>query len=157
MPSSNLSPFAVVEYNKNYLVNFVRHKTGWDQRSEVSDKTQLNYLCNYLAVDHMSAKTIVVEDEYIDRHYLEDYSEYYARCFPSHPRKCSRVHFFSFGFSQADFLSALENNKKSFFKKLSDGYIGFAVIRPIPHTFLAKLCLKRYPYTESHEGVLNFV
>lgn len=144
MPSSDLAPLAVVSYSKDYLVAFVRHKTGWDQRSEVSDKTQLNYLCNYLEVGHISAKTIVVEDEYVDRHYLEDYSEYYARCFPSHPRKCSRVHFFSNTFDEPQFISALEHSKKSFFKELSAGYIGFAVIRPIPHTFLAKLCLKRY-------------
>ncbi|MBZ0104119.1 MAG: hypothetical protein K8H84_00665 [Sulfuricella denitrificans] len=144
MPSSDLSPLAVVQYSKNYLIAFVRHQTGWDQRSEVSDKIQLNYLCNYLEVDHISARTIVVENEYIDRHYLEDYSEYYARCFPSHPRKCSRVHFFSNEFDEYQFTSALESNQKPFIEALSKNYIGFVVIRPIPHTFLAKLCLKRY-------------
>lgn len=148
---NNFAPFTVVDFNKNFLINFVRGKTGWDQRSQISDKTQLNYLYNYLANSHIQAKTIVAEDEYIDRHYLEDYSEYYARCFPNHPRKCSRLHFFSFEFSQSDFLFALENNKKSFFKKLSDSYIGFAVIRPIPHTFLAKVCLKPYTYFENHQ------
>ncbi|MDD2915832.1 MAG: hypothetical protein PHP70_11005 [Gallionella sp.] len=142
--ASNLSPLAVVKYSRAYLLDLIRYQTGWDQRSEVSDKIQLNYLCKYLEVDHINAKTIVVENEYIDRHYLEDYSEYYARCFPSHPRKCSRVHFFSNEFIESQFISALDSNDLSFINQLSAGYIGYAVIRPIPHTFLAKLCLKRY-------------
>lgn len=150
MPETNLSPVAVVKYSKAYLLDLIRHQTGWDQRSEVSDKIQLNYLCQYLEIDHINAKTIVVENEYIDRHYLEDYSEYYARCFSSHPRKCSRLHFFSNEFTESQFVSALETNTSSFFHELSLGYIGYAVIRPIPHTFLAKLCLKRY-----NELVLN--
>lgn len=145
MPQSNLSPVSVVPYSKDYLVEIVRHKTGWDQRSEVSDKTQLTYLCNYLAVDHINAKMVIVEDEYVDRHYLEDYSEYYARCFPSHPRKCTRVHFFSSTFSEDEFNDALANNDEKFIKStLNESYLGFAVIRPIPHTFLAKLCIKPY-------------
>lgn len=144
MSSSNLSPLAVVKYSQAFLIGLVRVKTGWDQRSEVSVKAQLNYLCRYLEEKHIDAQTIVLEDEYIDRHYLEDYAAYYARCFPSHSRKCSRVHFFSTQFDESNFVSALEGNNKTFLKKLADNYIGFAVIRPIPHTFLAKLCLKRY-------------
>lgn len=139
-----LSPIAVVKYSRAYLHDLVRHLTGWDQRSEVSDKVQLNYLCSYLEVDHISAKTIVLESEYVDRHYLEDYSEYYARCFPSHPRKCARLHFFSHTFSEPDFISALESNDSNFAEKLSKHYLGYVVVRPIPHTFLAKVCLIRY-------------
>src|SRR5216110_1510618 len=114
MPQSDLAPITVVEYSKGYLVDFVRHKTGWDSRSEVSGKAQLKYLCQYLEVDHIAAKTILVEDEYVDRHYLEDYSEYYARCFPAHPRKCARLHFFSFTFDEHEFTTALSKNEKSF-------------------------------------------
>jgi hypothetical protein len=144
MPHSNLSPCSVVPYSKDYLIEFIRHKTGWDQRNEVSDKTQLNYLCKYLEIDHINCKTIIVEDEYIDRHYLEDYSEYYARCFPSHPRKCSRLHFFSEEIEEHAFISGLASRQAEFQNGLAKSYIGFAVIRPIPHTFLAKVCLKPY-------------
>lgn len=144
MPNKDLSPLAVVEYSKNYIIAFVRHQTGWDQRSEVSDKIQLNYLCKYLGSNEISAKTIIVENEYIDGHYLEDYSEYYARCFPYHPRKCSRLHFFSNSFDESGFIAALEGSNKELLNELPNNYIGFAVIRPIPHTFLARLCLKRY-------------
>jgi len=152
MPSTDLSPFSVVPYSRDYLVEFVRFKTGWDRRSEVSKKQQLTYLCNYLEVDHIDAKTIVVENEYIDRHYLEDYSEYYARCFPSHPRQCSRLHFFRSEFSESQFLTALGSNDRAFGEHFLSGpsYLGFAVIRPIPHTILARVCLRPYSAFNNH-------
>jgi len=144
MNHNSLSPVNVVEFNKDYLIELVRYKTGWDQRNEVSDKTQLNYLCNYLAHEQIGCTTILVEDEYIDRHYLEDYSEYYARCFPSHPRKCCRVHFFKETFSQQHFISGLADNDEDLKHMLQRSYLGFVVIRPIPHTFFAKICLDLY-------------
>lgn len=44
--------------------------------------------------DHIGAKTIIVENDYIDRDFLEDYSGYYARCFHDYQRSCTRLHFF---------------------------------------------------------------
>ena len=144
MNGIDFPPLAVAKFSKTYLVDLIRLKTGWDQRNEVSSKTQLNYLCDYLSVDHIDAQTIVVENEYVDRHYLEDYSEYYARCFPAHPRMCSRIHFFSSSFDEQQFTKALANNDVDFQQQLNSSYIGFVVIRPIPDTFLAKLCIRPY-------------
>lgn len=144
MISGDISPLTVVKYHRDFLIELVRYFTGWSQRSEVSVKPQLKYLCNYLEVDHIDAKTIVVENEYIDRHYLEDYSEYYARCFSSHPRKSVRVHFFSNEFTEQDFTAAYIKNNQTFIGELQNSYLGFAVFRPIPHTFLARVCLKPY-------------
>ena len=141
----DLPAISVASYNKDYLIELIRHKTGWDERHEVSDKKQLNYLCNYLESAQIKCETLFLENEYIDRHYLEDYSEYYAKCFPSHPRMCSRLHFFSTEFDETAFLDGVTTNSQEFINKISENYIGFAVIRPIPHTFLAKLCLKPFP------------
>lgn len=144
MPYSDISPFAVVSYDKSYLVELIRHKTGWNQRGEVYGKAQLNYIDQYLANIGSQSMTMVIEYEYIDRNYLEDYSEYYARCFSSHPRSCARVHFFSFDFGEDQFLNAIRSNDLRFLKKLQQEYVGFAVLRPIPKTCIAKLCLKPY-------------
>lgn len=144
MPHSSLSPLSVVQYSKDYIVEFVRYITGWEERSEVANKPQLHYLCKYLETDHINCKTIVVESDYIDRHYLEDYAEYYARCFPSHPRKCSRLHFFSESFSETECIEFLEGKNDSFSEKLRRTYLGFAVIRPIPRTIFARICLQPY-------------
>lgn len=152
MESGDLSPLTVAAYSKDFLVQLVRIKTGSDQRSQVSGKTQLNYLCHYLEEPHIGAKTIVVEDQYIDRHYLEDYSEYYARCFSSYPKNCSRAHFFSLEFSDIEFRDALKRGCPGFREKLSGSYLGYAVIRPIPHTFFARICIKPYGALVSEPG-----
>nr|WP_315494246.1 hypothetical protein [uncultured Rhodoferax sp.] len=152
MPQSNLTPLSVVDYKEDYIINFVRHKTGWSERNEVSKKTQLIYLNRYLKDKSIDCKTIVAEDEYIDRHFLEDYAEYYARCFPAHPRECSRLHFFSSSFDEHGFKEALSTNNAEFIKALQEHYLGFAVIRPIPHTFFAKLCLQPYDSLISKQG-----
>lgn len=144
MPQNSLSPLSVVPYGRDYIIDFVRYITGWNERSEVTDKAQLHYLYKYLEVDHVACKTIVVESDYIDRHFLEDYSEYYARCFPSHPRRCSRLHFFSTEFSETEFKGALKRRSETFETKLQRHYIGFVVIRPIPHTVFARVCLRPY-------------
>lgn len=144
MPHSNLSPVSVVPYGKDYFIDFVRYVTGWNDRNEVANKAQLQYICGYLEVDHINCKTIVVESDYIERHYLEDYAEYYARCFPAHPRKCSRLHFFSDTFTEAEFNKALSGDDETMASRLQESYIGFAVIRPIPHTVFARVCLRPY-------------
>lgn len=145
MSHINLAPLNVVPYSRDYIIEFVRHVTAWHDRGEVSIKAQLEYIGKYLEVDHIACKTIVVESDYIDRHYLEDYAEYYARCFPPHPRKCSRLHFFSENFSEQAFRACLNGLSSNLEKRLKASYIGFAVIRPIPHTVFARVCLKPYP------------
>ena len=144
MPNSSLSPVSVVQYHRDYIIELVRYITGWKERSEVSSKDQLHYICSYLEVDHINCQTIVVESEYIERHYLEDYAEYYARCFPAHPRTCSRLHFFSSAITEAQFNKCLRNEDDSVAELLRKSYIGFAVLRPIPHTVFARVCLRPY-------------
>ena len=144
MSYEEFAPVTVTAFADDYLVEFVRLKTGWDQRSQVYVKAQLAYLNKYLKIDHVGTKTIVFENEYVDRQYLEDYAEYYSRCFPAHPRMCSRMHFFSAKFDEPDLLLALEKNDQAFLEKLQSNYIGYVVIRPIPHTFIARLCIRPY-------------
>jgi hypothetical protein len=145
MPHATLAPISVISYTRDYVIEFVRYITGWSERAEVSNKTQLQYICSYLESDHIGCKTLVVESDYIDRHYLEDYAEYYARCFPSHPRKCSRLHFFSSEFDEVLFNQMLSGEDGDLASLLQSSYLGFAVIRPIPHTVLARVCLVPYP------------
>lgn len=140
----DFAPLSVVPYHKDFLVDFIRAKTGWCQRGLISDKQQLNYLCNYLESNGRQAKTLVFEDEYVDRHYLEDYSEYYARCFSDHRKKCARVHFFSCAFTLHDFLKTIEGQSKRLANRLAADYLGYAVVRPIPQTFFARICLRPY-------------
>ncbi len=139
----DLQSYSVDDYHRDHIINLIRHRTGWDNRGEISKKKQLKYLFSYL--EDVNVKTTISESEYIDRHYLEDYSEYYVKCFNHHPRRCSRIHFFSHEFDEEEFISVLQNEEGSLSQDLlSQAYIGFIVIRPIPNTFLAKTCIKPY-------------
>lgn len=137
--------FSVLNYSKDVVVDYIRYKTGRSERGSIAKKTQLGYLFPYLQEStHIKVRTIVIEDQYIERHYLEDYAEYYVRCFNQYPKICSRVHFFSSEFNERELRNALESDNETFSNKLMESYIGFIVIRPIPETFLAKICVKPY-------------
>lgn len=151
-------PFSLVDYkicrqvngkkelffNRNAIVSFIREKTGWDSRREINEKRQLKYLFDYLEKDHINAKTVIIENDYVDKHYLEDYAEYYVRCFENYSRICSRIHFFDQKISEKEFLDALNSKCCLSRRKLEKSYLGFVVIRPIANTFLAKICIRPY-------------
>jgi len=146
MTRTKLYPVTVTKYDVGNVADAIRHVTGWEQRSEVLDKTHLTYLDRY--VNNLEVKTMVIENEYIDRHYIEDYAEYYARCFHQHPRTCSRIHFFRNEFKEADFIGAVSGTNPALIGKLQDeeNYLGFVVLRPIPKTCIARMCLRPYEF-----------
>ena len=112
------------------------------------------YLPGYLA--GIGAKTAVIEPEYIDRDYLDDYARYYAKCFDGYERTCYRVHFFDavydqptidkFILSTCDESSDDEPRKK--LAQFENSYLGFVVIRPLPETIIGRTCLCAYPERE---------
>lgn len=102
---------------------------------------QLGYINKYLT--DLGTKTIVVEGNYIDRDFLDDYANYYSRCFVPPERECMRLHFFSQRFVQSDFESIILGADDA--EKLISSYIGFIVVRPLPVTKIGKTCLKTYP------------
>lgn len=147
---SDFPPFIVRSYNSEAVESFVREFTDGDARGEIFEKGQIRYLKGYLQEDRLNAKTVVFETDYVDRTYLEDYTEYYATCFRRHPRHCARIHFFSSQFDSRQFLAAI-SNMDSTERELLTGlksdrnpYLGFIVIRPIPSTFFAKVCLRPF-------------
>lgn len=150
-----LSPLSVAPYTIGYVADLIRHITGWSQRSEILEKAHVKYLDNYLR--QLCAKTIIVENEYIDRHYIEDYAEYYARCFQGHPKTCSRLHFFANEFNEQALLASIETNNESFLNTISSkqNYLGFVVIRPIPKTCIARMCLKPYDFDDSSVKIIK--
>ena len=69
--------------------------------SAVKRRSHSQYFEEYF--DKLQAKTILVENEYVDRDFLEDFSAYYVRCFNRYERFCARLHFFTCEFSAQDF------------------------------------------------------
>jgi hypothetical protein len=105
------------------------------------------YLHAYL--EALGAKGVIVEHHYIDRHYLDDYTNYYARSFDAPRAFCARLHFFSIAAPQANALfdnayASLEVRDAAE-KQLQGAYLGFVVVRPLRGALIGRTVLKTYP------------
>ena len=72
-PPYTLFPYSIDEL-RNQLVERSRAC-----HIDVDNKIHKQYFSDYFA--ELDAKTIVLEYEYVDRDYLEDFSSYYVKCF----------------------------------------------------------------------------
>lgn len=61
-------------------------------KNKLGSSPQGEYLRSYLT--EIGAKTVVVEDQYIDKDYLIDYCNFYARSFEPSDKYTTRLHFF---------------------------------------------------------------
>ncbi|MGH8556991.1 MAG: hypothetical protein ACRESZ_05915 [Methylococcales bacterium] len=139
-------PCEVHEYSFEGLLNLFASVSRASLQA-IATKLHAVYFQEYF--NCIGAKTIVVEREYVDRDYLEDYAEYYVRCFQDYPRKCARLHFFKLEFSLEDFEDCLLNKSGRInFERLQADYLGFIVLKPLPRTIIGRTCLVTYP----HEG-----
>ena len=142
--------YGIFEYNINNFCAYTSYQTD-TPLSYIKQKTQITYLDNYLKNLPGDKKVFIYENEYIDKYYLEDYASYYAQCFYPYKKMCSRVHFFGITGENINYKNEFENflnNTNSLIEKKN--YLGYIVIRPIPETFLAKVCLK--PYYKNSTG-----
>ncbi|EKO41249.1 MAG: hypothetical protein B193_0015 [Solidesulfovibrio magneticus str. Maddingley MBC34] len=103
-----------------------------------------SYFYSYFNSPDISAKTIVVENQYVDKDYLLDFAEYYLTCFKDYKKTCSRLHFFSSSISSLDFDIALQGKKDNFQELLQESYLGFIVLKPLPKTVIGRTCLRVY-------------
>ena len=121
---------------------------------DMGNSRQSRYLNRYLTA--LGAKTVVVEDNYIDKDYLLDYSYFYARSFEPHSRFTTRLHFFSEVFSEKDFKKLFDLDK-DIQSLLENSYLGFVVVKPITdpeqqnEPFIGRTVLKTYPKDDGDE------
>lgn len=113
--------------------------------SSIEKKLHTIYFEEYFRV--VDARTIVVEKDYIDHDYLEDYSAYYVKCFQHYRRECTRLHFFKKAFSAGQFERLLGGAGDLSVKELEEGggYLGFIVLKPLPQSIIGRTCLTQYP------------
>jgi hypothetical protein len=92
----------------------------------------------------LSCASIVVEHNYVDRDYLEDYVQFHAASFSAPPRICARLHFFSRDLTGNGFESIILSNQgkeNPINALLGKYYLGFCVIRPESSKFIGRICL----------------
>lgn len=120
----------------------------WTTPETIKSKNHFKYFSNYLGSTGISAKTIVIEEEYVSKDFLHDYATYYSLCFQNYPKFCKRIHFFSEEFDEEQLKAHIVNYEESQFW---ESYLGFVVVRPIPVTIIGYTVLKTYE-VDDHEG-----
>jgi len=131
----------VYAYSEENLASALSNK--YTTPELVKNKKHFSYFKKYLESPELSAKTILIEENYISRDYLHDYASYYALCFEKYEKVCRRVHFFDIKVSQEEFEKIILQSKENtadFWKH----YIGFIVIKPIPVKMIGYTVLKTY-------------
>jgi len=99
-------------------------------------------LCDYIAGWGTNV-TMVVEEDYVDRDYLDDYASYYVKCFQPYDRFCRRIHLFK-NFDKERFRRYLEGviSADQVLKNPKEDYIGFVVARPLPSAVIGRTVLR---------------
>jgi hypothetical protein len=110
---------------------------------DISRNVQFSYLCRFL--NNRNCLSFVVEEPYIDRDYMDDFSAFYSRCHRYYPNYCQRFHFFRkeanrLGLRQilAEISTTPESTDQPRHRALNDTYLGFMVLRPNPQAFVGR-------------------
>lgn len=135
-------PFLVCGFDQRTLSNLVKESFG-SSFPDIFKKRQIGYIYQYL--NDLDAKSVLLEREYIDKDYLEDYSRYYVKCFGNNGHKCARLHFFNKEISHTELEAIISDDSRVKDREdLNESYLGFIVVKPLPKTFIGKTCLKQY-------------
>ncbi|MFC4963426.1 hypothetical protein [Alcaligenes sp. GCM10023179] len=138
-------PFLVCAFQKSTFSNLIKECINSDFL-DIFNKPQIDYIFRYL--EEIGAKSVVLEYNYIDKDYLDDYSKFYVRRFNSSGHTCSRLHFFSKELDHQQLETLLNGNvEPKEHTDLQSTYLGFMVIKPLPKTFIGRTCLKQYSET----------
>lgn len=138
-------PFTVFRFPSEFYRIFedpeFEYELGIHEQDAVR-KPQVRYIKRYL--EELGCRSVLVENAYIDHDFLDDYASYYAKCFGSYKRFCRRAHFWSTDIADIDVPEAVATRDKPKLECLSDSYLGFAVLKPLPEAVIGRTVLKTY-------------
>ncbi len=109
---------------------------------------QVAYLESYLR--DVGAQTLIIEKPYIDRHYLEEYTAYYASSLRNGGSSTTRIHVFSEPFTRAQLSEWLRDvagraeAHRELQRRMNERYLGFLIVRPIPGAPIGRTVLISY-------------
>ncbi len=95
--------------------------------------------------------TIVIEDDYVDGDYMEDFASFHVRCFAQYRNRCRRLHFFRGDDKNVESLlnTALAGDtdkaRREAEEQLQACYCGFCVTRPLPRAIIGRTVILPYP------------
>jgi hypothetical protein len=142
IPQPESSTSLVFLFSRETLFYILSQHSANGFSSVIQDR--VSYLHGYL--EDINAKTIVLERDYMDGDYLDDYASYYVKCYVRYKRRCVRLHFFSTSFDETEFLSHIRaKSRDDQPHSLNSSYLGFIVVRPLPDAIIGRTVLKTFP------------
>ncbi|TPO05165.1 hypothetical protein [Mesorhizobium sp. B1-1-5] len=101
-------------------------------------------------LQELSAKSVLIEDNYLDKDFSEAYSAYYSKTFRRHTKLCTRLLFFA---SDVSFVNS--GDAGEVLEKLeASAFIGQIVLRPISQAPVGQALFAPPPPPANHEGHL---
>lgn len=134
-----------------FAVDAFKRQLTEASRSKLPERViaQVAYLARYCS--WLEAKTVVSEDHYIDRHFLDEHALYYSRNLQPPPNFVRRFHLFSRSISDKQLgklfekrasLAKSDENARGLERSLSKDYLGFISIRPVPSAPVGRTILR---------------
>lgn len=108
-------------------------------------RPQVEYLWKYLS--DLGAQCFLREQNYVDRHYLDEFTNYYARAFRPPGAHCRRLHYFR---CPPEKLSGLldeffaTDQRETIEARLNEHYLGFVIRRPLHGAPIGRTVLQTY-------------
>ena len=130
-----MNSFLICQFSELTLGNLIK-ETFDSSFPDIISKVQIKYIYRYLS--NIKAKSILLEKEYLDKDYLEDYSRYYIKSFNNNGYLSARLHFFSEEINHNYINSCLSKFERKKLDKLQNSYLGFMVIKPLNQTFIGR-------------------
>jgi hypothetical protein len=150
VPTTGDPAYSIHAYTDDSLIDILS-QSATTSAEIVRNKSHASYFHEYFGSTGVQAKTILVENSYIDRDFLEDYSSFYVRCFRDYESSCKRLHFFSDEVREDSFSAWVsgkmtDRGRGMFKNRLQRSYLGFIVVKPLPLTVVGRTCLQTYSH-----------
>jgi hypothetical protein len=146
--------FAVSAFSRPALIDAIVAASGGDVAT--ADLYQVRYLASYLSKADLRPTVLVVERDYVDRHYLEEYTGYYATTLRPPTARTTRIHLFSAPLNDFDveqWVAVAAHCREGLREAAQQCYLGFIGVRPIPDAPIGRTLLRAYadkPATTRH-------
>lgn len=109
---------------------------------------QIRYLESYLTNEEVGARGLLIEEDYVDRHFLHEFVAYYATMLERPTAHCTRIHVFTEEVSETaidGWIGCLATERAELQRQLAERYLGYIVVRPLPFAPVGRTLLRPYP------------
>jgi hypothetical protein len=127
-----------------FWVHRPRGERDWDQLAAEYTDTDLNKEEERRPLNQVfdvvakgGCMTVVVENRYVDIDYRSEYTAFWSRKFDNQSPFARRFHFFAVDLDEATLHDLTETQRRS--------YLGYSIIRPVPHGRVGRTVLKPPP------------